>query len=104
MELALVPGQQGNSSSQGGEEPKLLPCTVPAQPGSRLSFSWGAGCQLHVAEVASGTAGGRQPFAGSCEWTGLSSAQRRVAYQVLPIYTALQQNLIIASEWRERHA
>jgi hypothetical protein len=64
MELAVV--QQQDSS----EEPKLLPCTVPAAPGSRLNFSWGTGCQLHVAEVACpGTgAGGRQPYAGTCEW------------------------------------
>lgn len=51
-------------------EPELLPCPVPAAPGSRLSFSWGPGCQLHLAEVASPStgAGGVQPYAGSCAW------------------------------------
>lgn len=34
--------------------------------------------------------------------TSLSSAQRRVAYQVLPIYTALQKNLLTSSEF-QRH-
>jgi hypothetical protein len=67
MELALV-DDSGPNNYPG--EPQLLPCTVPATDGSRLSFSWGAGCQLHVAEVVSPStqAGGQQPYAVSCEW------------------------------------
>lgn len=92
--------QDSGNAANGRQfaEPDLLPCPVPAAPGSRLSFSWGPGCQLHVAEVASPStgAGGVQPHAGSCDWTSLSSHQRRVAYQIMPLYSHLQRSLILA--------
>lgn len=51
-------------------DPQQLPCFVPAAPGSRLSFTWGTGCQLLVTEswCPSTGAGGDQPFASACEW------------------------------------
>jgi hypothetical protein len=68
MDLAVV--EDSDAAANGRQLPDLLPCPVPAAPGSRLSFSWGPGCQLHLAEVASPStgAGGVQPYAGSCDW------------------------------------
>lgn len=69
MDLAVVEDSDAANGRQFAE-PELLPCPVPAAPGSRLSFSWGPGCQLHLAELASPStgAGGVQPYAGSCDW------------------------------------
>ncbi|GBF94028.1 hypothetical protein Rsub_07296 [Raphidocelis subcapitata] len=85
--MALVPAAAGSGS---GAPPDAI-AAVPAAPGSRLFFTWGAGTQLQLCELQGGA--GAVHHASTVAWSAPSMEQRRIAYDVLPLYRSLRQAL-----------
>eukprot|EP00882_Tetradesmus_deserticola_P019765 GHRQ01021303.1.p1 GENE.GHRQ01021303.1~~GHRQ01021303.1.p1 ORF type:complete len:187 (+),score=66.66 GHRQ01021303.1:228-788(+) len=101
MDLAVI--QQEDRNDADGID---VIGRVPASAGSRLHFSWGSGTQVRVCEVRSPAtgAGGEEPYAGFREWSPPGTEQRRIAYDVMPLYTQLRKRLQMLGPGRQQEA
>ncbi|KAF8073073.1 ema [Scenedesmus sp. PABB004] len=85
-------------------EPEVI-ARLPAAPGSRLAFSWGLGTQVRVAAVAGGAAAPcEDPHAAVVEWSPPVGEQRRIAYDIAPLYRCLRQTLALLGPGRQVEA
>ncbi|KAI8463575.1 MAG: Nup85 nucleoporin-domain-containing protein [Monoraphidium minutum] len=92
--MALVPAAAGGSGGAPTPPPEAI-AAVPAAPGSRLFFRWGAGTQIQLCELQGPVAdASKGAAASSVSWSAPSMEQRRIAYDVLPLYRNLRQALM----------
>ncbi|KAF6253026.1 Nup85 nucleoporin-domain-containing protein [Scenedesmus sp. NREL 46B-D3] len=101
MDLAVV--QPENRNDVDGIE---VIGRLPAAAGSRLQFSWGTGTEVRVCEVRSPAtaAGGEESSAGFIEWSPPGAEQRRIAYDVMPLYKQLRKKLHMLGSGRQQEA
>jgi hypothetical protein len=62
--MALVPA---GGAGGGAAAPDAI-ATVPAAPGSRLFFAWGAGTEIHLCELGGASGSGGQACASTVTW------------------------------------